>query len=222
MANYKVKIIEVTPLVTNVFKIRTEKPAGYNFSPGQATEVALQYEGWEKEKRPFTFTCLPQDNYLEFTIKTYEAHQGVTKRIATIAPGDEFEIGDSWGTIDYKGEGVFIAGGAGVTPFLSILRDLQQKGKLGSNQLICSNKFEDEIICFDELKSMLGGRFLNTITQQKDPELRVGRIDKEYLKSTIKDFSKPFYVCGPDGFTKHILATLKELGANAEGLVFEK
>ncbi|WP_017257493.1 ferredoxin reductase domain-containing protein [Pedobacter arcticus] len=222
MANFKVKITEVTPLVTNVFRIRTEKPAGYNFSPGQATEVSLQYEGWEKEKRPFTFTCLPKDNFLEFTIKTYEDHQGVTKRISTIAPGDEFEIGDAWGTINYKGEGVFIAGGAGVTPFLSILRDLHQKGALGYNQLICSNKFEDEIICYDELKSMLGDRFINTITKQNEPELHIGRIDKEYLQAHIKDFNQQFYVCGPQGFTKTILGILKESGANAEGLVFEQ
>ncbi|HEX7367975.1 MAG TPA: FAD-binding oxidoreductase [Pelobium sp.] len=222
MANFKVKITEVTPLVTHVFRIRTEKPKNYNFTPGQATEVSLQYEGWENEKRPFTFTCLPEDNYLEFTIKTYEDHEGVTKRIATIAPGDVFEIGDAWGTIDYKGEGVFIAGGAGVTPFLSILRNLNQKRQLGKNQLICSNKFEDEIICFEELKSMLGGRFINTITQQKDPELPVGRIDKEYLKAQISDFNQHFYVCGPAGFTKSILAALKELGAKADGLVFEQ
>ncbi len=221
MANYKVKVTEVTPEVTHVFRIRTEKPSNYKFRPGQSTELSLQYEGWENEKRPFSFTCLPQDNFLEFTIKTYESHQGVTKRIATIAPGDEFEIGDSWGAIEYKGEGVFIAGGAGVTPFLSILRDLNQKRALGNNQLIFSNKFEDEIICFEELKSMLGGRFMNTITQQNEPELPVGRIDKDFLTAHIKDFNQPFYVCGPAGFTKDILKTLKELGAKADGLVFE-
>lgn len=222
MANYKVKITDVTPVVTHVFRIRTEKPSNYKFKPGQATEVSLQYDGWENEKRPFTFTCLPQDNYLEFTIKTYEDHQGVTKRISTIAPGDVFEIGDAWGTIDYKGEGIFIAGGAGVTPFLSILRDLNQKGQLGKNQLICSNKFEDEIICFEELKSMLGGRFTNTITQQKQPELPVGRIDEGYLKAHIADFNQHFYVCGPASFTKDILSTLKKLGAKADGLIFEQ
>ncbi len=222
MANYKVKITDVTPLVTRVFRIRTDKPANYQFTPGQATEVSLMYEGWVKEKRPFTFTCLPKDDFLEFTIKTYEDHQGVTKRISTIAPGDEFEIGDAWGTIDYKGEGVFIAAGAGITPFLSILRNLNDKRSLGSNQLIFSNKFEDEIICFEELKSMLGDRFANTITQQKDPELPTGRIDKEFLINHIKNFDQPFYVCGPEGFTKAILKLLKELGAKPEGLVFEK
>jgi len=222
MANYKVKITEVTPVVPKVFRIRTEKPDGYTFHPGQATEVSLQYDGWQNEKRPFTFTSLPTDNFLEFTIKTYDDHEGVTKRIATIGVGDEFEIGDAWGAIEYKGEGIFIAGGAGITPFLSIFEDLNQKGQLGHNQLFFSNQFEDEIICFEQLKSLLGGRFVNTITQQKDPDLPTGRIDKQFLINHVKDFKQHFYVCGPDGFVSDILKNLKELGASADALVFER
>ena len=222
MKNYIVKITHVEPVVNRVFKIRTEKPKGYDYKPGQATEVALQYDGWEKEKRPFTFTSLPEDNYLEFTIKTYPDHEGVTKRIATVGVGDEFEIGDAWGAIEYKGEGVFIAGGAGLTPFLSILRDLQQKGNLGHNQLFFSNQYEDEIIAFEELKSMLGGRFKNVITKQKDPELPTGRIDEEFLRNNITDFSQSFYVCGPPAFTSALTKMLSKLGAKPDALVFEK
>lgn len=222
MANYKVKITEVTPVVPRVFRIRTEKPSGFSFTPGQATEVALQYDGWENEKRPFTFTSLPKDPFLEFTIKTYPKHEGVTKRIATVGVGDELEIGDAWGTIEYKGEGVFIAGGAGITPFLSIFKDLNDKRALGKNHLLFSNQYEDEIICFEELKSMLGGNFINTITQQKDPDLPTGRIDKQFLKNNIHDFKQHFYVCGPEGFIKSVMSDLRELGANPEGVVIEK
>jgi ferredoxin-NADP reductase len=222
MANYKLTIEEVSPVVNKVFKIKTNKPSGYQFMPGQATDLKLQYENWKNEARPFTFTSLPKDNYLEFIIKTYPDHEGVTKRIATVGVGDEFEISDAWGAIKYNGEGVFIAGGAGITPFISILRDLNQKGELGNNQLIFSNKFEDEIICFEELKSLLGGKFSNVISQQKGGELPQGRIDKDYLKKHISNFNQPFYVCGPKQFTKDILRALEELGAKPEGLVFER
>jgi predicted ferric reductase len=44
------------------------------------------------------------------------------KRIRKLKHGDELIIRDVWGAIEYKGEGVFIAGGAGVTPFIAILR----------------------------------------------------------------------------------------------------
>ncbi|MBK0381674.1 flavodoxin reductase [Pedobacter sp. SD-b] len=222
MANYKLTITAISPIVNKVFKIKTNKPANYKFTPGQATDLKLQYEEWADQDRPFTFTSLPKDDYLEFIIKTYPEHEGVTKRIATVGVGDEFEIGDAWGAIEYKGEGTFIAGGAGITPFMSILRDLNQKGQLGNNKLIFSNNFEDEIICFEELKSLLGGKFSNVITEQKGGELPQGRIDKDYLKKHISNFDQHFYVCGPKPFTKDILNALKELGAKPDGLVFEK
>ena len=114
----------------DVVRIRMEKPANYAFTPGQATEVAINKENWKEERRPFTFTCLPDDDYLEFTIKTYPSHKGVTNELLSLQPGDELIIHDVWGAISYKGEGIFIAGGAGITPFLSIFRWLasQKKG----------------------------------------------------------------------------------------------
>ncbi|OAQ42088.1 flavodoxin reductase [Pedobacter psychrophilus] len=221
MANYKLSIEEVTPMVNKVFKIKTNKPSGYKFTPGQATDLTLQYEKWADEERPFTFTSLPKDNYLEFIIKTYPEHEGVTKRIATVGVGDEFEIGDAWDAINYNGEGIFIAEGAGITSFISIFRDLNQKGELGNNQLIFSNKFEDEIICFEELKSLLGGNFMNVITEQKGGELPQGKVDEEYIKKHINNFNQPFYICGAKNFTNNVINELKKLGAKTENIIFE-
>jgi ferredoxin-NADP reductase len=50
------------------------------------------------------------------------------------------------GRIEYKGEGVFIAGGAGVTPFIAILRQLQAENKIANNKLIFTNKTANDII----------------------------------------------------------------------------
>ena len=114
----------------NVRRIRLEKPDDYNFTPGQATEVAIDKEGWRDEKRPFTFTSLNSDPWLEFVIKVYPDHDGVTEQIGQLQKGDSLIIEDLWGAIEYKGEGTFIAGGAGVTPFIAIFRDLARKGEL--------------------------------------------------------------------------------------------
>jgi len=222
MANHIVRISEIIERTHNVRTYRVNKPNGFNFTPGQATDLSLRIEGWENEKRPFTFTCLPGDNYLEFTIKTYNDHDGVTHHLGMAKPGDEFEISDAWGAIEYKGEGVFIAGGAGITPFISIFRNLKSRKQIGNNRLIFSNKTDSDIILKDEFEQMLGENFFNIITEQNDTKYFKGRIDKKFLETNITNFQQHFYVCGPDPFNAAILKYLEELGAKADSLVFEK
>ena len=152
--NVKIKLIE--NVTHDVLKIKTEKPLQFNFIPGQATDVSINKDGWENKGRPFTFTCLPDNDYIEFIIKTYPSHKGVTNELLHLKTNDELILHDVFGSIAYKGEGVFIAGGAGVTPFISIFRYLQSKFKIGNNKLIFANKTKADIILEDEFKNILG------------------------------------------------------------------
>jgi len=206
----------------NVHHFNVERPGGFEYKPGQATDLSIVKEGWEDEKRPFTFTSLPGDDHLQFTIKSYTDHDGVTNQLLQIKPGDIFEISDAWGTIEYKGEGVFIAGGAGVTPFIAIIRHLHATGKVGNCKLLFSNKTAGDIILKEEFENMLGDNFINILSQKEKQPYYHGRMDKAFLQQHISDFNQPFYVCGPDAFTAAILDALKELGAKADALVFEK
>ena len=83
-----------------------------------------------------------EDPYLEFTIKTYNDHNGVTNELPKLKAGDELIIREVWGAIAYKGEGYFIAGGAGITPFISILRQLKKENQLNNNKLFFQIKLQ--------------------------------------------------------------------------------
>jgi ferredoxin-NADP reductase len=222
MSNYPVRVLSVAPVTHNVHHFNIEKPEGFVFKPGQATDLSILKTGWEQEKRPFTFTSLPGEGTLQFTIKSYTDHNGVTNKLLEIKPGDMFEISDAWGTIEYKGEGVFIAGGAGVTPFIAILRHLHKLNKIGNCKLLFANRTAGDIILKDEFEQMLGDNFINILSQQEAAPYYHGRIDKAFLQQHITDFNQPFYVCGPDAFNTAVLDDLKALGANPEGLVFEQ
>lgn len=222
MSNYPVRVLAVNQVTHNVHSFDVEKPEGFIYKPGQATDLSIMKEGWEAEKRPFTFTSLPGAGKLQFTIKSYTDHDGVTNQLLQVVPGNMFEISDAWGTIEYKGEGVFIAGGAGVTPFIAILRHLHAQGKTGNCKLFFANKTSRDIILKEEFEQILGDNFINILSEEETRQYFYGRIDKEFLQQRISDFSQPFYVCGPDAFTAAILGCLKELGADADALVFEK
>lgn len=222
MEEHIVKIIATKEVTHNVRSFRIEKPAGYTFEPGQATEVSINKEKWKEERRPFTFTSLNEWPYLEFTIKMYNDHKGVTNELRTLKAGDELIIRDVWGAIAYKGEGYFIAGGAGITPFIAILRQLKKDNKVGNNQLYFSNKTSADIILHDELNEILGSNAYYIITDEKDKPGGKKYINKDFLTAEIKDFKKPFYICGPDKMISDINNILVGLGANPEAVVFEK
>lgn len=217
-----VKIISAEYVTHNVKQFQVEKPNGYSFVPGQATEVSINRPGWEDRKSPFTFTGLPDELYLEFTIKLYPDRHGVTGQLGSLRAGDALIIRDVWGAIEYKGPGYFIAGGAGITPFIAILRMLKASDKVADNVLFFSNRNDEDIILGDELRSILGEHAHFNITQQKDTRNDPRRIDEKFLRDEVKDFSRHFYVCGPDPMVAGITDLLQRLGASPDAVVFEK
>lgn len=212
----KVKIKAINQVTHDVKQFVVEKPLGYDFKPGQATEVSINKEDWKEEKRPFTFTSLKDAGDLEFTIKIYPDHNGVTEQLGKLKPGDELIIRDTWGAIEYKGPGYIIAGGAGITPYIAILRDLKKENKLNGIHLLFSNKTDDDIILKEELDAMLGDNATYVITDQEDTKYTKAYLNKEFLKSNIEDFNSRFYVCGPPKMTEDIKESLEELGANPD------
>lgn len=216
------KIKEIFAVTHDVHCIRIEKPEGYQFVPGQAADVSVNLPGWQEEQRPFTFTCLNTDPYLEFTIKSYTDHDGVTKQIGQLQEGNELIISDPWGAISYKGEGYFIAGGAGITPFIAILRQLHADGKMGGNKLFFSNKTPADIIYERELQDMMGSNAIYVVTNVADTTYTNARIDDAFLQQEVNDFSKHFYICGPDPMIKAISDIVSAHGAQPDAVVFEK
>ncbi|HRP31621.1 MAG TPA: FAD-binding oxidoreductase [Agriterribacter sp.] len=217
-----VKILKTEFVTHNVKRFTLSKPEHYIFQPGQATDIVINHPDWKKERRPFTFTGLNDWNHLEFTIKIYDDHQGVTHQLGTLQAGDELILHDIWGAIHYKGEGTFIAGGAGVTPFIAILRQLYKDGKTGENQLLFSNRTANDIILKEEFEKILGNRFINTLTQEKTTVYDNRKIDSSYLREKIKDFSQYFYICGPDAMVTELAHVLETLGANKSKIVIEE
>ena len=142
-----------------------------------------------------------------------------------------------FGEIRWKGPGVFIAGGAGITPFVAILRQLRKAGRLAGNTLIFSNKTWADIPLERELRHYLGAQCIFTLTREKRAGYENGPIDERFLRENLAkraerascssrsttDLRKVghFYVCGPPQFVEDINGILLRLGARQDKLVYE-
>lgn len=214
------KIKSITPLTHDVLRIVLPKPEGLKFEPGQAADVAINKPGWGKEWRSFTFTSLPEENEIEFNIKTYPSHQGVTNELLSLSAGDELIIGSVYGDIHYQGEGVFIAGGAGITPFKSILKKLAKEKKLGKNKLIFANKTKGDIISESYFEELLGENFINVLSDEKAEGYLNGYVTKEIIQDQVE--GEPFfYVCAPPPMMKAVEGHLAALGVNENRIIKE-
>jgi ferredoxin-NADP reductase len=223
MAEYILKILECSYISHDVKRFAIEKPKGFTFIPGQSTDLSINLPEWKDKLRPFTFTSLNEWIYLEFIIKIYDDHDGVTHQLGKTNAGAELILHDVYGSIQYKGPGIFIAGGSGITPFIAIFRALYKRKKLlPGNALLFSNKTDDDIILGDELSKMLGNAYMNVFTRQGVIGFRERRIDRDFLIENIRDFSLHFYVCGPEKFVKDIVELLLSLGASADTVIVEK
>ncbi|MEW9918167.1 FAD-binding oxidoreductase [Marimonas sp. MJW-29] len=212
---------DVVPLTHDTNRYIFSRPEGLNFEPGQAAEIALNIEGWKDEGRPFTFTSQPDDSDLEFVIKSYPDHDGVTEQLATLKAGATAELEGPFGAIRDEGPGVFLAAGAGITPFIPILRNRARENDIAGCTLIFSNKTEADIIMRGEWEAMQGLRTVFTVTDEESDALETGQIDKAFLEKHISDFDQKFYLCGPGGFVDDVRDALTALGAKKGNIITE-
>jgi ferredoxin-NADP reductase len=222
LKGYIVKVIGTEMLTHNVKRFTLEKPEGYTFTPGQATEVSINRAGLQGELRPFTITSLSSNEHLEFIIKIYKGHNGITEKLESIMAGDELILHEVFGYLTYKGPGLFIAGGAGITPFIAIFRQLQMQNQLRGNRLLFANRTVKDIILRDELSQMLADSYANVLEISSDHASPGGSINRSILSQYIKPENQYYYICGPDKFVSIITNHLTGLGVRKSQLIIEE
>lgn len=216
---HTLKILDTSFITHNVKRFVLEKPEGFIYHPGHSAHISINLPEWEDKIRPFTFTSLNAWPYLELIIKINENHDGITNQLGKIHGGAELLMHDVFGTIEYKGPGIFIAGGTGITPFIAIFRALYYSNNLKNTGLIYSNQTQEDIILGEELFKMLGPAYMNVFTKQGVIGFKERKIDRRFLIETIKRFDRRFYVCGPKSFTEDITKDLISLGVDSQALV---
>ncbi len=211
----KIVVEKVTDLNPVARSITFRRPDGFDFLPGQ--HVVFYLDG--KGARPFTMVSSPTDTRrLEFGIKRVG---GFTARMHKLKPGDRAEIIGPLGTFYFEDEIrddiILIAGGSGITPFISMLRYIEDRRLKNRATVIYSNKTSDEIMFMGELELLrqkgIIANLVYTVTRD-DPEWygTRGHVSRGMIENSVTDIkNKIYFICGPPEFEKAVYNTLASM-----------
>ena len=218
---YTLRLLEISPVTHDTYHLVFDRPEGFEFEPGQATHFALDRDGWRDKDRPFTMTSLPEDRaHVEFVIKSYPEHDGVTEQIPGLTRGDKVLAEDPAGAITDHGPGLFIAAGAGITPFIPILKKQTAEGVEGRH-LIFANKPAKDIILKQTWDEMPGLKVDHVLSDDPGTAHHSGKLDRAMLERLVESTDQPCYLCGPRGFVNDIRDALKAMGVAEERIITE-
>lgn len=185
----------------------------FDFRPGQFAFVEVQGKGWN-EAHPFTISSPPGESRLRFTVK---ALGDWTRKLRTeLQPGGTVLVRGPYGRFDSARAGtnqVWIAGGIGLTPFLSTLRAMTP-GDPRRITFVYAARNEDEAIFLDELKTRsaeLGNVDLIPLFSDHGDFARVDDL-KQRLAAPLSAYD--YFLCGPKPMVNGLMADLRKAGVS--------
>ena len=215
-----VRIRQETPTVKSfLFDLQG---AEIDFKPGQWVDLYVDI-GTSVEAGGYSITSTPlQRGSFELAVKKlpwgapaiYLHEQAREGEIFTVQGGSgNFVLDPEW-----PGPVVFIAGGIGITPIISMLRYLDQTGDKRGTMLLYSASSPAELAFRREIEEMTRrnprSRAIFTVTRPHDGpwEGRTGRIDRDLLLEQRPEGESLYYLCGPSPLQDGLSSILKDLG----------
>ncbi|MFP4169356.1 MAG: ferric reductase-like transmembrane domain-containing protein [Desulfonatronovibrionaceae bacterium] len=224
------QVVEVLPEAPNVWTVKLSPPAGksiYDYLPGQFQFITF-YRGRNLpvEEHPWTISSSPTEKkYISSTIKSLG---DFTASIKDTRPGDTAAVHGPFGRFSHvlnpkENDLVFVAGGIGITPLMSMLRYMRdKKEKKRSVLLLFGNPNTEQIVFRRELEKIESGgvprlKVVHVLSApEEDWSGERGHIDQEKItRLGGSDLSgKSFYVCGPPPLVNDVVNTLLNMGVS--------
>ena len=206
---------------------------GMDHLPGQFLFLTLHRTGRSPEQHPFTIASARSPTTGRVTV-TIKACGDFTRTIGETVVGDRAMISGPYGRFSHRIHSdeaplVFIAGGVGITPMLSMLRHMREVGEDRSVLLLYGSRREGDIIAAAEL---------HDISKSQRPSLRVvnilsephegwsgarGYIDQEFIEHHCGGLAhKRFYISGPPPMIHAVARALRRAGVPSDLIHYER
>jgi predicted ferric reductase len=200
--------------------VRPEGHRGLSFQPGQFAWLTAWVSPFALEEHPFSFSSsASQPEQLSFTIKELG---DFTRRVHEMSPGQQVYLDGPYGAFSvdrHPAPGyVFIAGGVGITPIMSILRTLADRGDSRPLHLFYANKTWEDVTFREEIDILQARLRLTVIHALETPPVywtgARGFITREVLDRRLpaERCRLEYFVCGPDPMRDAVEKALYRLG----------
>jgi ferredoxin-NADP reductase len=219
-----VEVKQATPTTKTFFLERMDGPLP-PFRAGQYINVFVDVDG-VLTSRPYSIASPPGNNLIELTVRDKPGGFVAPYLLDEIQVGDELETSGPAGQFYHEplidgDDLVFLAGGSGITPFMSMICDLledrEKKDKVNIH-LLYGSRLPDDVIYGMELAELANKHpnFRYSLVISEPPlgyNGRTGFLDVNLIREQVGEVDgKTFYICGPNIMYDFCLASLFQLG----------
>jgi ferredoxin-NADP reductase len=223
--SHSIKLLSKREIAEGTMTFEFEKPEGYNFTAGQATDWTMidpAETDAEGNSRSFSLACAPGETVLRLATRMRDT---AFKRCMKAMPiGGEISIDDPWGEFVLDGgeaiPAVFLCGGIGITPFYSMMVDATLKHTSRDLYLFYSNKTPKDAPFRAEINEMAvknsAIKLIETLTEgDASWSGERGFIDRAMLERHLSNLSRPtYYIAGPPQMVAAMNKMLLGAGVN--------
>lgn len=205
------RVVQVTPEAAHTWtlELQAEDGGGFQYHPGQFAWLTLRASPFAMKEHPFSFSSTPtRPGRIAFTIKELG---DFTSGIGTIQVGERAWVDGPYGSFgvdrhpDAAGY-VFIAGGVGIAPLMSMLRALADRGDTRPKWLFYGNRIAERIVFADEIKALAAKINMKVVDVLLEPPpdwrgehgfVDAGVFQRHLPDTTAERQALQYYVCGP-------------------------
>ncbi|VTU44871.1 ferredoxin--NADP reductase [Variovorax sp. RA8] len=236
MTIYKSRLQGREQIAHGTMAFHLEKPFGFGFKPGQAMDVVLaDAPTADAQSMRHTFSIVSAPFEKELTIATRMRDSTFKRALGTLPIGSLIEIEGPSGSLtlhnDLARAAVLIAGGIGITPFMSILRQATHDQLKQRLVLVYSNRRPEDTAFLAELQSFEernpSFQLIATMTLMSASiqpwDGQTGMVNEALLKTALEGLSNPiYYVAGPPGLVEGMRQTLSDSGVDDDDIRSEE